>query len=386
MSQDNNLNLLYLLAVVRKYFWYIIGVVAFSGLLAVVFTMPSFYPPEYMSSTVIYPTNAERFDGIGLFAEEPAIFLYGDAKGVERLKNIANSEEVMLAVLDKFDLWRAYGVDKENDESPKFYAARSYRANISAVKIGGNGLEITAYDVAPQRSANIVNFIADKVDEINKRMINENRAPILEIYRKSLDESFRQVALYADSASKIRAEFNIFNDQAQTEVLLQQVLTAESELAAAKTRVRLMEREHGGNSSQAKAARLERDMQQSRANALIRKSSGTEINLQKFQEGLDRAAAIGDVSLRLARDIKDLQSKVEFLEMMETTDYTTILTIEQATPSDRKARPIRWIILALTLMITGVASLVGAVLIDFFTKEKEEGGENREKGEEKEKD
>ena len=377
MSQENNLNLLYLLAVVRKYLWYIVGVVVFSGLLAVVFTMPTFYPPEYMSSTVIYPTNAERFDGIGLFAEEPAIFLYGDAKGVERLKNIASSEEVMLKVLDNFDLWTAYGVNKETDESPKFYAARSYNANISTVKIGGNGLEITAYDTDPQRAANIVNFIAHTVDAINKRMINENRTPILEIYRKSLDQSFRQVALYADSASRIRSEYNIFNDQAQTEVLLEQVLTAESELAANQTRLKAMERAHGANSAQANAARLERDMQQSRARALINKSSGTEVNLQKFQEGLDKTAAIGDVSLRLARDIKDLQSKMGYLEMMEKTDYSTILTIEQATPSDRKARPIRWIILALTLIITGAASLVGAVLIDFFTREK--GEENREK-------
>jgi uncharacterized protein involved in exopolysaccharide biosynthesis len=42
--------------------------------------------------------------------------------------------------------------------------------------------------------------------------------------------------------------------------------------------------------------------------------------------------------------------------------------VEEAKPADRKSRPIRWIILAAALMISGLVSLIAVVLIDFLTK------------------
>jgi uncharacterized protein involved in exopolysaccharide biosynthesis len=166
MANDNTLNLNYLVAVVRRYFWYLAGIVGLAGLLAIVFTMPSIYPPEYRSSTVIFPTNPERFDGVGLFDEEPTIYLYGDGKSVEKLINIANSEEVMLTVLDSLNLWQAYGIDPADTASaPKYQANRIYSDMVRAVKVGGNGVEISAHDVNPRRAAAIVNLVVYLVDK-----------------------------------------------------------------------------------------------------------------------------------------------------------------------------------------------------------------------------
>ena len=72
-----------------------------------------------------------------------------------------------LFIIDSLDLWQAYGVDKKNDPSPKYYAFRTYAGNVRTIKVEGNGLRIEAYDVEPQRAADIVNLLVAKIDETN---------------------------------------------------------------------------------------------------------------------------------------------------------------------------------------------------------------------------
>ncbi len=145
-KETNDFSLLYLTGIVKEYLWYSIGVVGVSAIMAIIMTLPAIYPPEFLSSTVIYPTNSERFDLVNLFAEEPNVYVYGGPKEVEKLSNIAGARELQLAVIDSLNLWAAYGVDKNNDESPEFYALRTFRGMVSAIQVSGNGLEISAYD------------------------------------------------------------------------------------------------------------------------------------------------------------------------------------------------------------------------------------------------
>jgi capsular polysaccharide biosynthesis protein len=371
MANDNTLNLNYLVAVVRRYFWYLAGIVGLAGLLAIVFTMPSIYPPEYRSSTVIFPTNPERFDGVGLFDEEPTIYLYGDGKSVEKLINIANSEEVMLTVLDSLNLWQAYGIDPADTASaPKYQANRIYSDMVRAVKVGGNGVEVSAHDVNPRRAAAIVNLVVYLVDKANREMINANKSRILDLYHTSLRELKGQIAHYADSASKVRKEFFVFENQGQTEMLVGEVLKAESDFAAAKARLRVLQASGSEGTDDAKMAI---EMARSRVYALTSKRSGTKINLESFAEGIDLVTALADISYRLASKVKDVQAKIEYLTLMDVGDFSTILVVEDAKPADRKARPVRWIILAASLLISGLVSLIAVVLIDFLSKGKEKG-------------
>lgn len=372
MANEQTLNLYYLVSVVRRYFWYLVLVVGLAGLLAIVFTMPTFYPPEYRSSTVIFPTNPERFDGVGLFDEEPTIYLYGDGKSVEKLINIATSEEVMLRVLDSLDLWSAYGIDpRDTASAPKYKANRIYSDIMRAVKVGGNGVEISALDVNPHRAAAIVNLVVHLTDKINREMLNANKSRILDIYEGSLDKLKDQMAFYADSASKVRLKYFVFENQGQTEMVVGEVLKAQSDLAAASAKLRAVKSRHGAASDQAKDAQMEVDMAQSRVYALTKQKSGTPINLENFAYGIDRITALGDISYRLASKVKEVQAKIEYLNMMDTGEFSTILVVEKAKAADRKSRPIRWIILAASLMISGLVSLIAVVLIDFLTKKEE---------------
>jgi hypothetical protein len=201
-------------------------------------------------------------------------------------------------------------------------------------------------------------------------MINANKSRILDLYHTSLRELKGQIAHYADSASKVRKEFFVFENQGQTEMLVGEVLKAESDFAAAKARLRVLQASGSEGTDDAKMAI---EMARSRVYALTSKRSGTKINLESFAEGIDLVTALADISYRLASKVKDVQAKIEYLTLMDVGDFSTILVVEDAKPADRKARPVRWIILAASLLISGLVSLIAVVLIDFLSKGKEKG-------------
>lgn len=371
MSQaapENPFNLLYIFQTIKKYLVYIAIVVGVSALLAFILTLPFIYKPEFKASTIIYPSSAERYDVINLFHDEPILFLYGTSKEVEKLDNTASTEEVKLHVIDSLDLWDAYGVDPENDESPKYYVYRTYDGNVSTTQVSGNGLEITAYDVDPERAAAIVNTIIKKVDEISKRMLTENKAGILKMYEQGYLELTEQLALYTDSIRNIRQQYNVLNTEYQTQALVQQVMQAESDLAAKQATLRAILKRFG-DGVDAAGIRLEITALKSRVYSLVNKNSGSSINLESFREGLDQVLSLEEICEYLSRDVKDAREKVEYLQMMDEANYTTLFIPEYAQAPDKKARPIRWLILVATVLIAGLVSVMGAILADKLTED-----------------
>ncbi len=349
----NSFNLLYIFGVAQKYLLYIGAIVGVAVILAFVLTMPFIYKPEFMSSTIVYPTSAERYDVINLFHDEPILYLYGESKDVEKIEQLATHEEVKLMVMDSLNLWEVYGIDKENDESPKYYGFRTYDAMVQTTRVAGNGLEIQAYDIDPQRAADIVNLLVRITNQRYKEMLNRNKEPMLSMYRDGYEKLVNQLTLYNDSIRSVRRRLNVLNPETQTEMLVEKIL--EQELAMADA-------ELSGGSRRARA-RLDR---------LIDAEAGGSINLENFRNGLDQILALEEVIEYISRDIKDAREKVEVLEAMFDTDYNTLLVSGPALPSDKKARPIRWVILLATLLLSALVAIFGAVLIDRITGAVEE--------------
>ena len=112
-------------------------------------------------------------------------------------------------------------MDKKNDASPKYYAFRTYAGNVSTIKVEGNGLKIEAYDVEPQRAADIVNLLVWKIDETNREMINQNKASILKMYEIGYENMSRRLVAFTDSATRLRETYGVLNDEQQTRVMME---------------------------------------------------------------------------------------------------------------------------------------------------------------------
>ncbi len=369
-AQAQSFSLQHVVEITRKYLWYIGGLTALAALLAILFTAPFIYKPEYRASAIIFPTNPERYDIANLFNDEPTIFLYGDSKEVEKLDRVANSEQVTLFVIDSLNLWKVYGVDRENDPSPKYEVQETYRYYVKTIRTAGNGLEIEAHDIDPERAAAIVNLIIAKTDELNRRMLRTNKASILKVYQSGYAQRKAQLERYTDSLRNVRRQYNIFDPNMQTEIMVEQVMRAEGQLATAKAMVKRTENLAGANSPQVKEAQANMEVVQAKVNALVRGYGGTTLNLADFREGIDQVIALEAITETLAEDLESLENKMEAINLMNAQDYTTIMVPDQAYPSDRKARPVRWVILLASVLVTALVSILGALLIERVTEER----------------
>lgn len=363
MSQSNSFDLVYLLALIRKNFLYLIAVIVLAGILAVIFTMPFFYAPEYRSSTTIFPTNPERYDLVNLFKESP-VYLYGGSKELERLDNIANSKELKIFVMDSLDLWASYDIDKASSASPEYYGLLNYDSKVSTKRVDGNGLEIIAFDTDPQTAADIVNLLVAEIDRRNKNLLSANNQRILEVYRSTALELNAQIRAYEDSTREVRKEYSIFDTERQTEVVLGQVMHTEAKLAGERAKLAAYKNYYAQGDTAVVHTEARIAALQQQVNSMVRMRSGSNINLEKFQIGLDKIRSYEAYHLRMIESWKMLGERIEYLEMMLDTRVSTILTVETALPSDRKARPVRGLILAATLLLSALLSIIGLVVID----------------------
>lgn len=346
-------SLAYIFEVTRKYSLYIMGVIGVSVLMAIILTMPFVYEPEYLSSTIIYPTSSERYDLANIFAEEPDLYVYGAGKEVEKLENIAGSERVKFDVIDSLDLWEVYGVEPESDAA-KYYVLRAFDNFVQTTRVSGHGLRIEAYDVVPQRAADIVNLMVRRIDEVNKEMIDKNNRKVVRAYEVGASALERRMARMSDSLAQIRKEYGVLRTLTQTEPLTEQVMIAEGELAEA---------EAGRGSVAAARAKLR---------ALTEKAGGAPINLELFREGLDKAHNLENVLNELATDLANTHEKMEYLRALNHLDFSTIMVADRAYAADRKARPVRWIIVVATFILASLVSIFGAVVIEALTHSLEE--------------
>ncbi len=360
-------NLLFLVELIWKYLWYLVGAVGIACLLAIVWTMPFFYPPEYKSSTIIYPTNPERFDLDNVFAEDPSVYVFGDSKGVEKLDNVANSEELEMFVVDSLNLWEVYGVDPNKSGSPKHYVLKNYNSKVQTLRVAGNGLEITAFDREPQLAADMVNLIVDRVDHTMRRMIQQNKSGILTAYRQGEARLGEQLLALADSILVLRKAYDVYHIERQTDAMLSLLYAKQSELAEAEAQVNYFRNRNANRfrESQAKVVGL--------SNQVKEMTEGKEegrLTLEKFRTGYDRVRQLEMLQDELAIELKNIQKKIINLERMDEIPFHTILITEQAQASDRKARPVRWIILVAVAFLSTLIAIVGLVLIDRFWPKK----------------
>ncbi len=362
-------NLYYIYELIKHYIWYIVTIVLLSGILAIVFTMPAFYKPEFLSGTVIYPTNPERFDLDNLFSVDNTVFLFGSSKEVEKLKNIADARSLKLAVIDSLDLWDAYGINKEDDESPEHYALEIYNGYVRTIQVEGNGLKIEAYDQDPQRAADIVNLIVSLIDRKNKEMLIQNKDRILALYKRTEKELQQKLLLYKDSALETRRKYNIYDFERQTEALMKEILSTESKISLEKARLAAYSNQRSASddtlmiNSKARLTGLNNHLSK-----LYGRSGNSPLNLEKFALGMDQINILERFYLDAYVKLKETQQRIEVIEVMANADYSTILSVEKALSSDRKARPVRWLILLAALMIGSLVSVIGVILVDRFVQ------------------
>ena len=296
----------------RKIHFVIIGTIAIA--LAAVFSSPFFITPKFMASARIYPVN------LGSTSEE---------SHTEQMLEIISSADLKFKMFDTFNLHEVYRIDKD-DPLYRTYMLGIYNEHFSVRKTEFETVELSFLDPDPLRAKlmcdSIISFYNQKVGEMHS-------AKSMEMV-KILEDNMRLRKRERDSIMGLLAE-----QRRQYQILdyKQQV----PEVTRGYVRALADGRENSSGM---------REIRQLYDN-MIEKGAESQILENKF--------------VKLVRTIDSLKFlyDVNLSEANKVISYAHI--VEHPQVPDKKAYPVRWLIVAFSLISSLFAGLLVFMVVDY---------------------
>lgn len=299
----------------RKFHFILIGIIAI--ILAAIFSGPRFITPKYKSTARVYPTN---------------LWVLSEESETEQMLEVMNSNDIKLKMFDAFSLDEVYHVGK-NDPHYFTYMFDIYNNNVSTSKTEYETVEISVMDELPQRACNmcdsIIHFYNKKVREMHRAKDLE----MVELTKKVLTKKTKELDTVKVELNKLRKEYDIINFNEQVPEVTRGYMNA---LAAGK-----------GNTSDAKKIRKLYD------------------NLS--EKGAD-AVWLEKQHRSLINEIDSLSKMYEIHLNEYEKDITYAHIVEYPQPADKKAYPVRWLIVAFTLVSAVFLALLVFLVLDYRKK------------------
>ncbi len=300
---DNNFNNLSLVQLVLKWKWHIIIITVVAALCGAIFSSSMFITPLYKSVAVAYPAN---------------ISPYSDESETEQMLEIINSTSIMDSIVAKYDLWTDYKINKA-DQFAKTYMINEYRSKVKIGKTPNEAVSISVMDkdpfVACDIAKDILNFYDQKVHNLHTQKVGE----VVAMYERQLNEKQRNIDSLKDRLTTISTEFGVTDYSSQAREVTRGYL-----------------------SGSAKATELKNNLETYGAEAVdLRTKIEAEANTY--------------VSTKV-----DYEQNLRFYYSDLT--YSNIVT--EPFPADKKAFPVRWVVVALSALGALLLSIVVIFIIE----------------------
>jgi capsular polysaccharide biosynthesis protein len=306
----NNTNLINLLL---KWRIHLMVILAIALVLAVIFSSPFFITPKFKSVGVVYPANVSP---------------YSEESETEQMFQILQSQDIMDSVINKYDLSMHYKIAPEY----KYYKTAlyyEYSQNIKIEKTPYDAVRIEALDKDPEMAANIVSSIIDFYNKKVEQMHKGKYLEVMDMYdkllaKKQADIDSLKVALYNLSVQSGLLGY----DQSSEEIMRGYLRTVTSGAA--------------GNINSAEVKRLKENME---------KAGGDLILLTESIKNEARAYTAFKV---------EYEDALRFYNAKLT--YCNVIT--HPFPADKKSYPVRWLIVAMTFILTFFFTIVVILMVE----------------------
>ncbi|MDX8341725.1 Wzz/FepE/Etk N-terminal domain-containing protein [Draconibacterium sp. IB214405] len=299
----------------RKFHFVLVGVIAV--VLSAVFSGPAFITPKFKSTARIYPTN---------------IWTMSDESETEQMLEILNSNDIKFRMFDSFDLASAYKINKE-DPQYRTYMLAEYNTNVSTSKTEYETAEIKVMDEDPQRASDmcdsIISFYNQKVREIHKAKDKE----MIDITGRQLDKKYAELDVLEHELDSIREKYGIIS-YGQVDEITRGYMNA---LAAGR----------GAAGDTKKIEKL----------------------YDNFSKEGSRAYRLEDKYNRAVQAIDSLSMlhELHIVEFEKEITYSHV--VEYPFPADKKAYPVRWLIVAFTTLSAVFFALLVFLVLDYGKKD-----------------
>ena len=344
-KQYNSYSSKYLCKLLMEYRKPILIILAAAALCAIVFSSPYFITPLYKSTTVVYPTSSNSISKVLIsttYQSEKDIMNFGEDEQTEQMLQVLNSNRVRDKVISRFNLMEHYGI-KPDSKYPFTRLNKLYDSRIKFRRTEYNAVRITVLDADAVLSARIANEIAEIFDSTMNQMQKEVAIEAFRIVEQEYNTLVDEMNTLEDSLNSLR-KLGVFDYESQVEMLSRQLA--------------------------------------------VELGKGNTQGIKNIQEQLDILAEYGGASYaineRLDNDRLQLslvKSKYEEAKVDATEFIPHKFVVTSAFQAERKAYPVRWIIVVVTVLSTFLLLIFCLIAYDrskdFFRQEAEKKSAHR---------
>lgn len=277
-------------------------------------------PAEYQSETILLPA---RHFSISKMLIEPNVgnqedyLKLGDDNDLEKLLQILYSDELKIALANHLNLWKRWHI--ENKEYRFYYLKNKWDHYIHIYRTNYGAVRIKVYDRHPDTAALIANTLTSFIDTIQKNMTAERINSALQIVKKEYEQTIQHINQMEDSLNTLRS-LGIYDYKEQ---------------------VKAFSKEY--------------------AKALAKNNLKEKKQIEKLFETLQRYGGAYNTwseNLRKYR-AKFAVIKYKYDQMLIDATYVLPLkyTIQKGIPNNKKARPIPWLIVLITVLSSEILVL-----------------------------
>ncbi len=283
---------------------------------------------KYLSSVVLFPAASNSISK-SLMTEDVTgkqdINAFGEEEEAEQLLQILNSDEISGRIRAKYQLMKHYGIDPD-DQYALTETLKEYEDNVTFKRTEFNSVRIDVMDHSADTAAMIANDIAALLDTVRTRMQHDRAKQGLRIIEQEYQDMLKYMRQIDDSLTGIRAK-GLTDFEVEVEQLTKAYYEA---VAQGKTSV-----------------------------------------VKKLEEKLAIFSEYGSAYLTLteAREFEQeqlslLRAKYEETKADASESLTTKFVVNRAWPSEKKAYPIRWLIVVVSTFSAFLLTILAIIALE----------------------
>ncbi len=295
-----------------KWKWHLGVVVVAAVLLAALFSSSLFITPKFSSKAIIYPSNVAP---------------YSEESETEQLLQWLQARDIKDSMIQKFDLGKHYeiGKDYEHYYSTLLY---EYSQNVSITKTQYESIEIEVLDKDPQQAKDMVETLIELVNNKIRRIQRAKYEEVVEINKRLMHEKEKEIDSVRSIIQNLGKNYGIIDVENQAQEVTEGYL-----------------RTVDGNASRINTQGVNR----------------LKSNLEeKGGEFLVYRAYIVNLMTRY----NEIKAQYEQAYKDVNKQFTFTNTVTAPFVSDKKAYPVRWLIVLYTVVAALILSLVVIAIIE----------------------
>lgn len=292
----------------------VIGAIA--AIFATVFSMPRFIPPKYKSEAVIYPAN------LGKYAEE---------NGLEQMQQYLESNELRDHIVEKFNLYDEYDI-KQDDPNKRTWMNLAYAEHITFEETRFESIKINTLSTDPVKARDIAQEIIDELNRIIRATERKKYQEIVVINKKMMDDKKKHLDSLENIIREISTKYGILDYITQSERVTEKYMDF------------LLSGKKGKDFEEAKTLYE---------------------NLQKYgRKYHDYHAQLNIVNEDYMARLMSYEHSLKDFNKVQT--YSNVLVKPRV--SDKKASPIRWLIVVVAVVASMGFTFVLLLLLGYQKK------------------